>query len=209
MLPYKLSQLTRWMVPAFNFVSRERKYTSPVMLQTNRQIFFILALSLRACCFYHTWQQCAILGRGLVGQIDNGLQEWDGWAGDGSVSACALNIEQSLLWDRAETCSDVFSFPMGSFHILPFLVTNQTGCSSHSQSAWQMGSRVKTTKKISFFSSYSSRFDFDMQRSSVSLTPDFLFDFSSVSKFKHILPSESNVKFIKSSLHQADNKDNI
>lgn len=78
MLLYKESQLTRRMVPAFNFIPRGREYTSLVMLQTNRQEFFILAVSLRACCFYHTWQQCAILGRGLVGQID-GLQEWVWW----------------------------------------------------------------------------------------------------------------------------------
>ncbi len=108
-----------------------------------------------------------------------GVVEW--WAGDGSVTVCVcvstLNIEQSLLCDRAETCSDVFSFPWGSFHILPFLATNQTGCSSHSQSAWQMGSRVEK-KAVLYFILF--RFDFDMQQnSSVSLTPDFLFDFSS------------------------------
>lgn len=91
MLLYKQSQLTRRMVPAFDFIPRGREYTSLVMLQTNRQEFFILAVSLRACCFYHTWQRCAILGRGLVGQIDIGLQGVGvvgRWAGDGSVSVC-------------------------------------------------------------------------------------------------------------------------
>jgi len=183
MLLYKLSQLTRWMVPAFGFVPRERKYTSPVMLQTNRQIFFILAVSLQACCFYHIWQRCAILGRGLVEQIDNGLQEWVWWDDEPEIEVwvCVHLILSKASCGIAETCSDVFSFPMGSFHILPFLATNQTGCSSHSQSAWQMGSRVKNT--AFFFILFQQVWRWYMQHSSVSLTPDFLFDFSSVSKF--------------------------
>lgn len=93
-LLYKQSQLAWRMVPAFDSVPRGCEYTSPVMLQTNRQEFFILAVSVLACCFlsylttvcYFRERACGT-DRQWIAWV--GVLEW--WAGDGSVSVCVCS----------------------------------------------------------------------------------------------------------------------